>query len=102
MSRSERSGIHEKLSPSPLTSSLGSPRIWASLCLLGPAARDDVIGLAIGGEVHEHRREEQRGAAALQEEHLKVVVGMDSKLAQIGLGLGDDLREGRQNDDSSP
>ena len=62
--------------------------------LLGPAARDDVIGLAIGGEVHEHRREEQR-VATLQEEHL-VVVRNGQQLAQIGLGLGDDLREGRR------
>ena len=59
--------------------------------LLGPVAGDDVVGLAVGREVHEDRREEQR-VAALREDDL-VVIRDAHEVAQRGLGVVDDLLE---------
>ena len=59
--------------------------------LLGPRAGLDVHGLAVLHQVPRHSGELQ-GSAALDEQHL-VVVGDVHQLAQIGLGLVDDLLE---------
>ena len=59
---------------------------------LGPVASDDVVRLAVGGEVHEHRGKQQ-AVAALEEQDL-VVVRNPHELAQIGLGGLDDVGEG--------
>ena len=60
--------------------------------LLRPGAGHDVVGLLVLHEVHRDGRE-LLGGAALQEKHL-VVVGNLQKLAQVGLGRLDDVREG--------
>ena len=59
--------------------------------LLGPCAGFDVDGLAVLHQIPRHSRELQR-SAALNEQDL-VVVGNAHQVAQVSLGLVDDLLE---------